>query len=328
MIESDVYFYGLTRTQERNVIHHISKRFNHQRISEEGPLTDEAIQKLVTKSWISFIDPRKLSCEELTRITKAQRYAICHSHMSKVVFTERLTREQNRYDVVGGLRYDHFRHSLRYYRSCSDIFEARELYSNNVEAMKGMMFGDDWYLLTIYSTGESILSLSVAHMVGYRTEKVETLYIKQDRPFYQSIINKRCEGGGITREEAVEYLMSLPAPIIVNDDRHDIPFLQRLFRLCGQQFDLPVLGMRALLALVLSHRGMTLHSSRTRMLSHRYSFSNIILPRRYERTEIDLWTIADLYETTLSVFENLEQRYNVYGIDDLIVLYDTIAPNE
>ena len=328
MIEKDIYLYGLTRMQRRIVLPQIPEGFCCLNIRQDGVVTDETIEKLVSKSWISFINPRKLSVEALERVVKAHRHAIHHSHATLLIFTERFTRAQQKSGITKGYSegwggYNWAGYS--FYDSIRDVFTP---YWNGASRMSGRMFGDDWYLVSLETTGkdvleDDILSITIKHMTRYRICSTETLYIKQDRPIsesvakYTSITNEMCEAG-ITREEAVAYLNGLAAPIIVDDDKHDIPFLQMLYRLCGQRFDLPVLGMRALLALVLNYLGVD-HEWRSELLFdffRNHSACNI-MPRRYERPASG----SLLVEVVLSVFEQLETRYNVHGIDDILAFY-------
>ncbi|MBQ2245447.1 MAG: hypothetical protein II324_00150, partial [Selenomonadales bacterium] len=67
--------YGLTRMQSRIVRPQIPEGFCCLSARQDGVVTDEMIEKLVSKSWVSFINPRKLSVEELGRIIEAHRYA-------------------------------------------------------------------------------------------------------------------------------------------------------------------------------------------------------------------------------------------------------------
>ena len=330
MIEKNIYLYGLTNVQRRIIISHIPQGFHYRNIREDDIMTDEAIEKIVSKSWVSFINPRKLSVEELGRIIEAHRYAKHHSHASMLEFTEWFTREQKKSGITKGYSEDNIRHNWANWRFPMGMFEAFEPYWNNIEAIRGRLFGDDWYLLSLETTGkdvleDDILSITIKHMTRYRICSTEILYIKQDRPIsesvtkYTCITNEMCEAG-ITREEAAAYLNGLSAPVIVGNDSIDVPFLRLLYRLCGRQFDLPVLGMRALLALVLNDLGGN-YEMRSPLLSDFFrdngGFSFNIMPRRYERSAFD----SLLVEVVLSVFEQLETRYNVHGIDDILAFY-------
>lgn len=331
MIEKNIYLYGLTRMQSRIVIPQIPEGFSCLSARQDGVVTDEMIEKLVSKSWVSFINPRKLSVEELDRVVKAHRHAIHHSHAALLIFTEQFTRAQRKSGITKGYSADYGSYNWArcpFYDNLRDVFTP---YWNGASRMSSRMFGDDWYLLSLKTTGkdvleDDILSITIKHMTGYRICSTETLYIKQDRPISESvaeckgITNEMCEAG-VTREEAVAYLNGLTAPIIVDDDKHDIPFLQMLYRLCGQRFDLSVLGMRALLALVLNYLGAG-HEWRSELLFDffRNHGGCNVMPRRYERSE---WSesYSLLVEVVLSVFEHLETRYNIYGIDDILAFY-------
>ncbi|MBQ1249431.1 MAG: hypothetical protein IIX92_05265, partial [Selenomonadales bacterium] len=88
-------------------------------------MTDEAIEKIVSKSWVSFINPRKLSVEELERIIEAHRYAKHHSHASRLMFTERFTRAQQKSGITKGYDdgdgcYNWARY--RFYDNLRDVF--------------------------------------------------------------------------------------------------------------------------------------------------------------------------------------------------------------
>ena len=155
-------------------------------------------------------------------------------------------------------------------------------------------------------------------MADYEILTSETLYIKPSCPISErieeltGITNEQLERG-ITKEEAVKYLMELPShsPFIFERFSYFVPFLQALFCKCGEKFNAPYITVDGLAAIT---RGYTLARRIEKMVDS-------IESRKYERTPVDNQYIAKLYDVTLAVFEDLQERYNVRAAGDFHSLY-------
>ena len=118
---------------------------------------------------------------------------------------------------------------------------------------------------------------------------------------------------GITKEQAVEYLNNLPSPspIIIESSRYYLPFLKALYHSCGQKFDLPNVAIDGLAAIAF---GFTIFRKPHEILP-------CIKQRKYERNPIEHPYLPELYDLTLAVFENLQDRYGVRAAGDFHSLY-------
>ena len=163
-----------------------------------------------------------------------------------------------------------------------------------------------------------MISLTVSFMADYEILTSETLYIKPSSPVTErieeltGITNEQLECG-ITKEEAVKYLRTLPSPspFILERFSYFVPFLKSLFSKCGDKFDMPYITVDGLAAIT---RGFTMARRIEQMAS---SIEN----RKYKRTPVDNKYIANLYDVTLAVFEDLQQRYDVRAAGDFHKLY-------
>lgn len=118
---------------------------------------------------------------------------------------------------------------------------------------------------------------------------------------------------GLTKEQAVEYLNNLPtcSPIIFESYRYYVPFLKALYHSCGKRFDLPYVEIDGLAAIAFSYTSFR----------NPYDVLPAIKQRRIERTQVEHPYLAKLYDLTLAVFENLQDRYGINAAGDFHSLY-------
>ena len=164
--------------------------------------------------------------------------------------------------------------------------------------MRSNMFNDGWYLLDMETSGtdpleDDVISLSISYMANYKIQTNEMLE------------------HGIAKEQVVEYLNNLSSPIIIEFSRYYLSFLKALYHLCGQKFDLANVAIDGLAAIAFGHT----------MFRKSHEILSAIKQRKYERTQIEHHYLAELYDLTLAVFENLQDRYGVRSAGDFYSLY-------
>ena len=325
MIGFDVLCLGLTRLQFHTLRCHFPCGFSFYDVSSDSLSSDEDIELFVSKAWCAFINPKKLHPGQLSDIIKAHKYATEHTHAAILLFTEVFTKEQKetvdtkslfRVDLRAGLD-----KPLR--DTIGIVRKAIMPCWDGMARMRSNMLNDGWYLIDIETTGidpmvDEVISLTVSFMADYEILSSETLYIKPSCPISErieeltGITNEQLECG-ITKEEAVKYLMELPSPspFIFERFSYFVPFLQALFCKCGEKFNAPYITVDGLAAIT---RGYTLARRIEKMVAS-------IESRKYERTPVDNQHIAKLYDVTLAVFEDLQERYNVRAAGDFHSLY-------
>lgn len=325
MIANDVLCLGLTRLQLHTLRCHFPIGFSFYNVQATDLSDDENIGLFVSKAWCAFINPKKLLLGQLQQIIQAHRYATEHSHAVILLFCEPFTQEQKetvdtkkliRVDLRAGLDIP--------LRDTIQIVRRAIMPSwNGMARMRSNVLNDGWYLIDFETDGiepleNNVISMTVSFMADYKILSTETLYIKQSQPLTERIreitgITDEQLDNGITEEEAVKYLRSLPSPSPFVFERYSyfVPFLQSLFHKCGDVFDIPYITIDSLAAIT---RGYTLARRQKDLVA-------TIQNRKYERSPVENEYIAKLYDTTLAVFEDLQDRYNVRAAGDFHTLY-------
>ena len=224
MIGFDVLCLGLTRLQFHTLRCHFPCGFSFYDVSSDNLSNDEDIELFVSKAWCAFINPKKLQPGQLSDIIKAHKYATEHTHAAILLFTEAFTKEQKetvntkslfRVDLRAGLD--------RPLRDAIQIIRKASMPCwDGMARMRSNMLNDGWYLIDMETTGidpleDEVISLTVSFMADYKILTSETLYIKPSSPVTErieeltGITNEQLECG-ITKEEAVKYLRTLPSP--------------------------------------------------------------------------------------------------------------------
>lgn len=325
MIGNDVLCLGLTRLQLQTLRCHFPVGFDFYNISADALKEQNNIEQLVSKAWCAFINPKKLLPGQLNQIIEAHRMATTQTHATILLFTDPFTQEQKQTIDTKKLQRVDLRAGLdKPLRDTIGIVRKAIMPCwDGMARMRSNMLNDGWYLIDIETTGidpllDEVISLTVSFMADYKILTSETLYIKPSCPISErieeltGITNEQLERG-ITKEEAVKYLMELPSPspFIFERFSYFVPFLQALFCKCGEKFNAPYITVDGLAAIT---RGYTLARRIEKMVAS-------IESRKYDRTPVDNPYIAKLYDVTLAVFEDLQKRYGVRSAGDFHSLY-------
>lgn len=325
MIGHDVLCLGLTRLQFHTLRCHFPFGFSFYNISSESLLDDMNITKMVSEAWCAFINPKKLQPGQLSDIVDAHTYATEHTHAAILLFTDAFTQEQREaVNTKNLIRVDLCAGFDKPLRDTIDVLRKATMPCwDGMAKMRSNMLNDGWYLIDMETTGtdpleDEIICLTVSFMADYKIESVEKLYIKQSRPLSERVkeitgITDEMLEQGITREEAVKYLRELPSPspFVFEYEKYFLPFMKELFHLCGEKFDIPCVTLDGLASIVFCY-ALPRTPKRT---------ARAITSRKYERTPVEDVFIERLYDVTLAVFENLQDRYGVRSAGDFHTLY-------
>ncbi len=326
MIEDNVICLGLTRIQFHTLRCHFPIGFSFYEMPSGGLDDTSTIDRMVSKAWCVFINPKKLNPGQLNRIVSAHEYAKQHTHAAILLFTDSFTAEQK-----GSVDTKKLHHVNLYVGLDSVLRDTIQIIHkaiipcwNGMAQMRSNMFNDGWYLLDMETTGtdpleDDVISVTISFMADYKILSTETLYIRQLHPISADIeeitgITNEMLGQGITKEEAIEYLNKLPSPspIILKSIKYYLPFLKALYHSCGEKFDLPYIAIDGLAAIAFGYM----------VFRKPYDILPAVKQRRYERTPMEHPCLAELYDLTLAVFENLQERYGVCAAGELHSLYD------
>ena len=316
---------GLSRLQLQTLRCHFPILYEFFETSKESLDQEENIKQIVSTEGCVFINPRKISAQQLNAVVEFHKYAIAHSHASIVCFTNSFTEEQKSLlDTTQLLKVNLQKGRDKELRQIVKLMKkARTPCSDDFDTYKSNMFNDGWYLIDFETSGlepleDEIISFSISYMADYKVEFTKTLYVKPTVPLTQAIeeftgIRNETLQDGISKKELVEFLKNLPSPSpwIVYSDGYFIPFLKSLFLSCGEKFDVPFIAMDELAALTFGYMGW-----------HR-AFD--ILPKlqesKKERVDVPHKYMQQLYDLTLAVFENLRERYDIRSFGELQSLY-------
>ena len=325
MIDYTILCYGLTRSQ----VHTLKCRFPYGYdfcVIPEGELDDlDLLRRVVGSTWCLFINPKKLRPGQLSEIIAAHRFATQHTHAAILLFTAPFTAEQKEQVDTKSLHRVDLRadYDKTLHRAIKMIKTAQNICWDGMAKMRSNMLNDGWYLLDMETTGtdpleDDVISISVSYMADYKIQSTETLYIKQSQPITEEIekitgITNEMLEAGISKEQAVEHLNHLPypAPLVVKFYDYFIPFLKVLYHSCGQKFKQPYIQMDVLAAI---NFGYTL-------FREPYDVLPLLEQRTLDRTPIEQPYLEKLYDLTIAVFENLQDRYAVRAAGDFHKLY-------
>ena len=330
MIKHEIFYYGLSRTELQTLRCRFSIGFQFLEIKPEDLDDEKKIQFMVRKSWCTFINPKRITRRQFEDLLVEHEYAIKNYHATMLIFTQPFTREQRMYNDVRGLHViDLLSRFDRPIRDVADIVHNATMPCwEGLKRMSGNGFNDGWYLIDLETTGtdptkDEIISISIAYMAAYEIKGCQTIYIKQKEPISDDVteitgITNEMLQNGITRKEAVDFLNNLhyEAPIIVKSYKYYIPFLQELYHLCGEKLNIPYVGIGGLASIVFSYMCVR---EPIEMVEH-------ITERKYARTPVSRKAnhpyLEKLYDLTLAVFENLQDRYDVRAPQHFHSLYD------
>lgn len=324
MIENRIYYLGLSRVELQCIRSRFPISFQLVPFAPED-LEDEAKTiRLVSTAWCVFVNPKKLNCDQLEHLIYRHENAICHTHAVLLLFTDSFTREQKHRLHTEDLRQINLHSRLdRPLRDAAEIARKGTMPCwDHLKRIEANMFNDAWYLIDMETSGsdpleDDILCISIARMAAYEIQCEWKFYIRQMHPISEEleketgITNEMLEHG-ISKEEVVKFLHELPFPaLILESEKYDLPFLKALFHLCGDRFDLPFVAIDGLAAIAFANTGCR----RAR------DVLQFPLQRRLTRTPVDCPELARLYDLTLAVFENLQDRYDVRAPGHFSSLY-------
>lgn len=325
MIENNVFCLGLTRMQFHTLRCHFPIGFSFYQVSADTLDNKENIEIVVSKAWCVFINPKKLMPGQLRQIVTAHEYATQHTHAAILLFTDPFTAEQKESVDTKVLHLVDIRVGMdKTLRDTIELIHKATMPCwDGMARMRNNVFNDGWYLLDMETSGadpleDDIISLSISYMADYKIQSTETLYIKQTQPITERIaaitgITNEMLEHGITKEQAVEHLNNLPSPspIILESSSYYLPFLKALYHSCGQKFDLPNVAIDGLAAISFGYI----------IFRKPHEILSTIQQRKHIRTQMDHPYLSRLYDLTLTVFENLEDRYGVRAAGDFHSLY-------
>lgn len=315
MILNQIFYTGLSRVELQTLRCRFPISFQFVPFSAEDLDNNEKAMFIVSNAWCVFVNPKKLTATQLDILIFNHDIATRHTHAALLLFTQSFTREQQKQLDTDNLnRIDLCSRFDRPLRDVENIVRKATMPCwDGLNRIKYNGFSDGWYFIDFETNGtdpleNDILSISIAYMANYQIWEVEKIYVQQNNPISEETekelgITNEMLKNGITKAELVDYLQNLPhpAPIILESEKYYLPFLKALFHLCGRKFDLPFIAVDGLAAIVFCH------------LRCRRVFDNLKnVERKYSRTQVDDPYLAALYDLTLAVFENLQDRYDVH----------------
>lgn len=315
MIKNQILCLELTSVERHVLYCHFSLLYQFYDIMPEDLEEIDKLDKIVSESICLFINPKKLTVTQFRNLLDAHENAKDNTHTSPLLFTAPFTREQHRYVDIRELTVINLRTKInKNLKNAVDIIKKTAFPCwDCLERMKANMFNDGWYLITLKTTGydptaDHILAIDIAYMANYQIMETERIVIKPPHPISdedeeENGITNATLKDGVTREEAVERLNHLRyhVPFILQNEEFYHAFLKALYHFCDKKFDHPYIAIDGLCAIVFGY-----------MLFRRSEDIARNLPgRKYPRTPVDVSELAHLYDITLAVFENLQDRYDV-----------------
>lgn len=324
MIENKIYYLGLSRVEVQCIRSRFPISFQLVPFVPEDLEDDAKTIRLVSTAWCVFVNPKKLNCDQLEHLIFCHENAIRHTHAVLLLFTDSFTREQKHRLHTEDLRQINLHSRLdRPLRDAAEIARKGTMPCwDHLKRIEANMFNDAWYLIDMETSGsdpleDDILSISIARMANYDITGHQQFFIRQNHPISEEIeqitgISNEMLAQGITKEEMVKYLREIPFPaLILESEKYYLPFLKALFHLCDDKFDLPFVAIDGLAAIAFAYTGCR----RAR------DVLQFPLQRRLTRTPVDCPELAKLYDLTLAVFENLQDRYDVHAPGHFPSLY-------
>lgn len=326
MIENTVFYLGLTQVELQTLRCRFPISFHFHPIPADQLNDTEKMKTIVTNSWCLFINPKELKSGQLDQLIRVYEYAKQHTHTAMLLFTNPFTPKQK--ESVDAKVLQHVNLLARFDTILQDVLNIIHKATfpcwDGMARMKNHAFHDGWYLLDMETSGtdpleSDVISLSVSYMTNYKIQSTETLYIRQPHPISKKIetvtgITNQMLEHGVTKEQAIEYLNNLSSPIIIESSKFYLPFLKALYHSCGQKFNLPRVSIDGLAAITFDYT----------IFKRPYDILPSIKQRKYERTQVEDPYLAKLYDLTLLVFENLQERYGVQSAEDFCSLYDAV----
>ena len=143
-------------------------------------------------------------------------------------------------------------------------------------------------------------------MDNYQIKSEETIFINQEKNTGITDEISKSVSEAVSRIENLEHKV----PIIFWSEDYEASFLEVAWKMAGKEFNLPYIAIDSLAAYVF---GYTLRWKID-------EFNHSELKKKMVRSYVENKELALLYNYTLSIFEALENRYDVYspnGFDNL-----------
>ena len=307
---------GLSRVELQTLYTRFPILYQFYQLQSEDFDDLKKIEVMVRESLCLFINPKKLHPLQLRDLVREHEYASEHTHTAVLLFTSAFSKEQKHtIDTRELHRVDLKARLDRTLRDAVEMIRKATMPCwDGLKRMEANCFNDGWYLLDLTSTGldpteDELIKISVVYMANYAVCETKTIYIKPSHPLTEEDeaitgITNEMLVNGISQEEAVAWLESLPhpAPFIIETEKYDYPFLKALYHFCGKKFDQPYVAIDGLAAIPFGYK----------LIRRRKDLLDSITDRKHPRTPIEDSDLAGLYDLTLTVFENLQERYDVH----------------
>lgn len=322
MIKNQILVFGLTRLEMQTLYTRFPLLYQFYQVRGEDFDDLQKVEQMVTKSACLFINPKKLTTAQLNDLITFHTMAATRAHTSILVFTATFTREQK--GIAEGRKLHRVDLKTRVDRTLRDTVKIVRKGTmpcwSSMAKMKANMFDDGWYLISFETSGpdpleDDIFSITIAYMANYKIQMTWKLNITPDgyahddnETMVDFVIEKK-----VTKQGAIDFLNDLryPAPVIFKQEEYDLPFMQVLYRSCGQNFRMPYILLDGLCAIVFGYLLPKRSSDILNAIDYEKDLSLLIENSRIE----------EMYYLTLATFKNLKTRYDVHAPGHFQSLY-------
>ena len=321
-----IVYLGLSRLHLQTLRCHFPIIYEFCRISKDSLDVEKNIKQLVSTDGCVFINPQKISAQQLNNILVLHEYATKNSHATVLCFTKDFTDEQKK--AVDTKKCCTVSLSKGRDKKLSQVVrmmnKAHTPCCDDFATYAGNMFNDGWYIVDFETTGldpltDEIILFSISYMANYEIEFAKTFYIKQQQKIPKEVeeltgITNEMLENGITKEELIAYLKALPAPApwLLYSSSYYVPFLKALFISCREHFEIPFMIIDEISAVVFCHI----------LWKSPYDVIPYLEPQYCNHPEVPQPYLNKLYILTLALFDNLQNRYGIRSLGDLDKLYN------
>lgn len=278
---------------------------------------DYALEGVVHNAMCIVVNPKAFLPGQLQTLLEEYAYCSHNRHLPLLLFTQSPTREQLQNEVTDRSRIRrinlHARMDHTRTQAVKILRRAAMPSWMGLKSMLGNGFNDGWYLIDLETTGkdplvDDIIAVRIARMANYEIKGEEIFYIKPRKPVsqeYADMVGLSLEKieNGMPLEQVVEELESLNAPLLFFCENYNSAFLDVAWHLCGKTFEKPYLALDGLAAIAFGHNLMRTEKE----------LQESIEGRMLERSPVSDPYLARLYDLTLTVFEELQNRYDVHA---------------
>ena len=283
-------------------------------------------ERIIQDSRCIFVNPKKIIEGQLKTLVQAHACAISHGNVPVLLLTGQPTIRQskneiNDYELIHQINLHSLFH-CKYHKVWRTLKKTNMPTWSESENLFLNKFNAGWYLIDIETTGisptrDSIIAIHFAYMQNYKIQSEETIFVNPGK-----VIDKDIEEStGITNEvlkksksidEVVCRIENLKhdVPIIFWSEDYEASFFEVAWNMSGKEFNLPYIALDSLAAYTF---GYTLRWKID-------EFNHSEYEKKIDRSYVENKELALLYDYTLSIFEALENRYDVHspnGFDNL-----------